>query len=333
MGKETLILTQGDLQGLVTMREVVETVEKVFKGHGQGRVVMPPKMTLDLGETGNWPNYRAGINAMPAYVGALDVAGIKWAGVFQQNAEKGLPSVVATIILNDPHTGLVLSVMEGAWITALRTGAATAVGAKYLAQAGADTVAIIGAGTQGRYQLRALASVFTLKEVKVYDIRKEASTSYVEEMSQELDLHIRPQTNLKDAVTGADIVVTCTMTREPFLNGEWLGAGSFVSALGSFEEIYDNVVLQADKIVVDNLAQSQHRGSLAKKFERSVLKVEDVYGELGDIVAATKVGRANDKEKILLEPVGMGSEDIAVASLLYQRAQERGIGLKVDFLE
>lgn len=330
---ESLILTQKDLRELVTMQEVVEIVEEVFRKHGEGKVVMPPKLTLDLGETGDWPNYRAGINAMPAYIGGLDVAGIKWAGIFQQNVAKGLPSVVAIVILNDPHTGLVLSVMEGALITALRTGAATAVGAKYLARAGASTAAIVGAGVQGRYQLRALASVLPLREIRLYDIREEAMALYAQEMGQELDLDIKVESKLEDAVRGADIVVTCTTAHSPFLQAEWLAPGSLVSALGSFEEIHDNVVLQADKIVVDNLPQSLHRGALSRKFERRVLKPEVIYGELGDIVAGMKVGRVSDEERILLVPIGMGSEDIAVAFLLYQRARENNVGLKVNFLQ
>jgi ornithine cyclodeaminase/alanine dehydrogenase len=329
---ETLILTRGELEQLATIDDVIGAVEGALRAHGEGKVVMPPKISLDLGEKGEWPEYGAFINAMPAFVGPLEMAGIKWAGGFWTNVEKGFPNVMATLILNDPETGVARAIMEAGWITAIRTGAATAVGAKYLAKKGSGKVGLIGAGTQGEYQLMALDRVFDIQQVAVYDIRRDVSKAYVRKMSPQLNQDIRAAMSVEETVEGADVVVAATTGQEPFLDGSWLQEGCCVCAIGSYEEIHDNVVQVADKIVVDNLEQVKHRGGLAPKFERGLLTEEDVYAEIGEIVAGKKAGRESEEETILLVPIGMGSEDIATATMLYERAMEKGIGLKVDLL-
>jgi alanine dehydrogenase len=329
---ETLILTRGELEQLATMDAVIGAVEGALKAHGEGKVVMPPKITLDLGETREWPHYGAAMNAMPAFVGPLEMAGIKWAGGFWKNLERDFPSVMATLILNDPETGVAKVIMEASWITLMRTGAVTAVGATYLANKGASVISVIGTGAQGEYQLRALHCVLDIGKVRAYDIRADASEAYAAELSAELELEIEAVGSVEEAVEDADVVVTATTGRQPFLDGNWLQEGCFVCALGSYEEIHDNVVQAMDKIVVDNLEQVKHRGGLAPKFERGLLTEEDVYAEIGEIVAGKKAGRESEEETILLIPIGMGSEDIAAAVMLYERAKQAGIGLSIDLL-
>jgi alanine dehydrogenase len=328
---ETLILTRSELEKLATMNDVIAAVEGAFKAHGEGKVVMPAKISLNFAAAYPGAQYDAFINAMPAYVVPAGAGGIKWVSVFEKASERGLPRVSAVLILNDPDTGAVKAILEAGWITAARTGAATAVGAKYLAKKDAGVIAIIGAGVQGEYQLQALACVLKVREVRIYDVREAASEAYAAKMSRELRLSIAVAHSAREAVQGADVVVAATSARQPFVDAEWLAEGCFICALGSHEEIYDNVVQTAKKIVVDNLEQAKHRGSLAKKMERGVLAENDIYAELAEIVVGRKPGREGS-ERILFCPIGMGSEDVATGAMLYERARKKGLGLKIDLL-
>lgn len=327
----TLLLSHKDLIELLNMKDAISTVESVFRAHGENKVVMPPKITLDLGELGSWPGYNAFINAMPAYIGTLDVAGMKWAGGFWENWKKSLPSVMGIIILINPKTGVPLAVMDGAYITALRTGAATAVGAKYLAVKDSSIIGLIGAGTQARFQLKALHELFNIREVRVFSRPVESAMRYVDEMHDELGLNLKKMDTVKEAVKGADIIVTATTSKKPFLTPEWLKLGSLTVAIGSYQEVRDEVPKRADKIVVDNLEQVKHRGSIRSMFERGYLTEKDIYGELGEIVAGKKRGRETDNEIILFVPIGMGSEDVGMAYLAFERAEKKGLGQRFTF--
>jgi len=327
----TLLLSQKNLTELLNMKDTISTVENVFKAHGEGKVVMPPKLTLDLGESGNWPGYNAFMNAMPAYIGTVDIAGLKWAGGFWENPKRGLSSIMAIIVLIDPKTGVPLVVMEGSYITALRTGAATAVGAKYLAKRNSSVVGMIGAGTQAEYNLEALNELFNIEEVRVSSRSKESALRYANKMHKKLGLNLKQMDTAREAVKGADIVVTATTSKQPILKQEWIQPGTFIAAIGSYQEVDDDVAKKADKIVVDNLEQVKHRGSLRIMFDKGILTADDTYAELGEIVAGKKRGRETDREVILLVPIGMGSEDVAVAYLAYKRAKEKKMGQEYAF--
>jgi len=212
----------------------------------------------------------------------------------------------------------------------MRTGAVTGVGAKYLARPDSEVVAMIGAGVQARTQLLALLEVLkNLKEVRVYDIRKEASIKYSEEMSEKTGLRIVPVDTPKDAVVGADIIITVTVADEPIVKDKWVKEGSFFSHVGSYQEEEYEVVLHSDKIVVDEWEHVLHRGTpiLAKMYKEGVIKDEDIYANLGDIVIGRKPGRENPKERIFFAPIGMGSEDVAVGYIIYKNAKEKKLGV------
>ena len=178
---ETLLLSQEDVKKLITMKDVVEIVDKTFQGLGEGTVINPTKVNLDLGETASYPAYNGFMNAMPAYVGWLDSAGIKWAGGFLEERRKlGLPYITSLILLIDPKIGNFRAVMDGAHITNLRTGAQAAVCMKYLHKGKNIKLGLFGAGMQGRTQTMAMAEVFDIEELRVYDINKEASIKFAE---------------------------------------------------------------------------------------------------------------------------------------------------------
>jgi ornithine cyclodeaminase/alanine dehydrogenase-like protein (mu-crystallin family) len=221
--------------------------------------------------------------------------------------------------------------MDGTHITAMRTGAATAVGAKYLARPPLHSVSLIGAGVQSRFQLRALAKLFALEQVFVNDINRPAADRFANEMGAELGISIRVGEDMA-RLCGADLVIAATTAKEPVIRGKWLALGSLVVPLGSYREIDAETVQRADKIVVDSLEQATHRGSLAEFLAQHIIAPADIYAEIGQIVAGQKPGRTSNDEIIVYQPIGIGSTDVALAFRVYQRAQERKMGTPFEFL-
>jgi alanine dehydrogenase len=332
MSQTTLLINQEQIKSLLDMPTVLKIVEQVYRSHGEGKVVMPTKITLDLGEGRPWPPYKGFMNAMPAYLGDVDIAGIKWAGGFQDNYKIGLPYISAMILLINPKNGTFLAAMDGAHITAVRTGAASAICAKALARKDASILGIIGAGVQGRMHLRAFQQVFKLKEVRVFDTKEGAAKKYREEMTAELGLNILPKRSYQEVTEGADIVCTVTIGDEPMVKKKWLKKGSLVISAGSYQELDPDVVLSADKIVVDHWGQASHRGELAKLVEAGKIGDKNIHAEIGDILAGKKRGRERDDENILAVPIGLGSVDIGCAVEVYRKAKEKGMGTLFSFV-
>ena len=320
-------LTQKDVVAAgLNMKLTLETIERVFKLHAEGKVILPYKTVLDLDE-----KKRGRINAMPAYVdGDIDRCGIKWIAGFPKNPwEHNLPRATGLIIINDSWTGIPLAIMDCTLISAMRTGAVTGVGAKYLARKDSEIVAMIGGGVQARTQLEALTNVLhNLKEVRVFDIRKEVAEKYAKDMSEKTGLRVLAVDSPRDAVVGADIIVTVTVADEPIVKDAWVKEGSFFSHVGSYQEEEYEVVLHSDKIVVDVWEHVLHRKTpvLAKMYLDGTLSKDRIYANLGEIILGKKKGRENDKERIFFSPIGLGSEDVAVASMIYLKAKEKGLG-------
>lgn len=313
------------------MKEIVATVEDVFKAHGTKRVDMPPKSRVIEPEGRHW-------HAMPAYVEPLEVAGIKWIYDYPLNPTKyGLPWTTGTITLNDPKTGAVKCIMECNWVTWMRTGAAAAVGAKYLARKGSKVVGLIGAGNVGRANLMALNEVMDIKQVKVADILPASRKKYVDEMRKMFNFDIKAVDTNEKAVRGSDITVSATHALERFIAYEWVEPGELIISVGGLNETM-GLIKRVDKIIVDNLQQNLPMvqgypgggGTLPEAFIKGFITTDDIYAELGAIVAGRKKGRVRDDERILYKPSGMGSEDVAVAYRLYQLAQKKNLGQKLS---
>lgn len=325
-----LYLTQADVRAAgVSMRMVLDAVEDGFRLHHQGKAILPPKVVLDMDE-----RQRGRGNAMPGYVGGdYDVFGIKWISGFPKNpARFGLPRGIGLLILNDPQSGVPLAIMDCTLISALRTGAATGVGAKYLARRDSDSVAMIGAGVQARTQLEALAiAVPSLKRARVYDINQQAAAAYAAEMSKQLALDVRAVDSPEAAVRGADIVVTVTVADEPIVKEAWMKPGSFFSAVGSYQEEEFAVVQHSDRVIVDDLEGVIHRRTpvVALMVEQGLLKREQV-AEIGAVICGEKPGRQTPQERIFYAPIGMGTEDIAVGARIYRQAVQKGLGTKLS---
>ena len=325
MKYETLLLSREDIQKCLDMSTCLKIVEQVFKAHGEANVVMPPKLSLNLEGADGW------VNAMPAYVGPFDAAGLKWVGGWGGNIERGLPFIMGSILLIDPQTGLLLSVMEGGFITDLRTGAATGVAARYLAKKDSAIVGLVGAGTQGRMQLRALSNIFSLREVRVADIMPQPLERFAREMERELRVTIKKARNNQEAVEGADIIVTATTSHQVLVRREWVHRGAFVASIGSYPELDPQLILTAEKVVVDSWAQNKHRGELSPLVQEGLFGEENMHGEIGKIVAGTIPGRENEDEIIVACLIGLGSHDVGCAHFAYKEAKKRGLGSTFDF--
>jgi ornithine cyclodeaminase len=327
---EFLYLTQADIhEAGLTMELTLEIVERTFSLHSQGKINMPHKTVLDLGE-----RERGRINAMPSYVGGeYDVCGIKWISGFPQNPYKhNLPRGIGLLIVNDSWTGVPLAIMDATLISAMRTGAVSGVGAKYLANKSSEIVTVIGAGVQARTQLEALKpNLPSMKLVRVYDINIEASRKLANEMKQILDVEIDEVEDPQTAVEGADIIVTVTVADEPIVKNAWVKPGSLFVHVGSYQEEEEAVVTHSDKIVVDDWEAVLHRETpiLAKMYLSGELTEANIHASLGEIVQGKKPGRQSDEERIFFAPIGMAMEDVAVAYEVYRRAKARGIGRRL----
>lgn len=327
---KTKLISRDQIVSLMTEKEVVEIVDKTYIEFGKGRVINPTKVTLDLGETAEWPPYKGYMNAMPAYVGWLDSAGIKWAGGFLDNEKKGIPYIRGMILLIDPSTGQFKAVLDGAEITNMRTGAQSAVALKYLHDKKSIKIGLYGAGMQGHFQTRAISQLFDIEELKIYDIRREASEKFVDDMKDTVAGEIIIVDSPREAAEG-DAVICITQSKDKFVKNDWIKPGTVLFTMGSYQECDDEFILSADKIIVDHIGQCLHRGALKELSEKGKITEDNIYATIGEVAAGKKKGRDTEKDRILCIPIGTGAMDIAVATIVYQKAVEKGIGEEFSF--
>ncbi len=317
------------------MAGTLQAVEQSFRLHGLGQTILPPKPVLRWG--GPETEETTGrIMAMPAYLGGdLRIAGIKWIPSAPQNPKKyGLPRANALIILNDPDTLMPLAVMDGTIVSAMRTGAATGVAAKYLARRDSRTIGLVGAGVQGRTQLMALKEVLPAAEtVRVFDLDGEKAARFAAEMAAELGLEVRAVDSAAAACQGADVFVTATMSTFPYVRAEWYAEGVFHSEI-SFWDTPPEVLRHLDRIVADDYYQVEHHGvDVCYRAVRDGFIRRDQVTNLGDIVVGKAPGRQSPTEKIMFNPIGMGIHDVSEAYRVYRNAVERGIGRRLPLWE
>ena len=313
-----LYLSQADVASVgLEMAEIIKALEQMFHEKGEGRVEMPPKPGIHTRPD-------AFIHAMPAYIPALKSAGIKWVGGYPENYKRGLPYITGLLILNDAETGLPLAVMDCVWITAKRTGAATAVAAKYLARPNSKVVGILGCGVQGRSNLEALNVLFPLKRVMAYDVDAAAQSRYVEEMGEQFGLEVVPVREPKQAVAGCDMVVTAgPILKVPHgtIKPGWFEAGAFASLVDFDSYWHPDAMREADKFCTDDVPQLEHYREVGYFQD-----IPPIHADLGELVTGRKPGRETETERTLVCNLGLALDDMATAPLIYRRALEKGIG-------
>ena len=319
------------MKNLLSLEEVIPAVESAFKMNGTGHAQMPPKQYLFI------KKYNGDIRTMPAYLEETDVVAVKVVNSHPENRKYGLPTVMATIILIDPRTGTPKAIMGGIWINALRTGAAGAIAAKYLANPNPKTVGFVGAGTRARTQLMGLQIVFkTIEEVRVWDINEKAALKYAKEMKKNYSqTSICSVKSIENAFQGADIIVTATPSRKPLVAAEWVDEGTHINCVGADapgKQELDPYLLIKSKIVVDDWSQSCHGGEINVPLAKGIIKKKDVWGDICEIVAGLKPGRTSRNEITIFTSTGLPIQDAATANIAYQKALKEKIGKPTDIL-
>lgn len=318
--KELLYLSQADVVNVgLTMAKILEAVEKGFEEMGHGRVEMPPKPGIHPGEGGN--NF---IHAMPSYIPAMKSAGVKWVSGYPGNQAKGHPYISGLLILNDPDTGIPIAVMDCVWITAMRTGAASAVSAKYLARPESSTIGILACGVQGHTNLEAMNVIFPLKRVMAFDPNAK-NAQRLSDFGRKLGLNVEIVDDPKKAVTGCDIVVTSgPILKMPHatIQAGWMAPGTFASLVDFDSYFTRDALKEADKWTTDHIGQYTYYKDAGGYFK----ECPEIYAELGELVTGKKKGRENHYEKTFAANLGLAMEDMAVAPLIYRLAVEKNIG-------
>ncbi len=315
-----LYLSRADVEAVdLPMPDIIAALEAMFVEKGQGKVEMPPK-------PGIHPRKDAFIHAMPAFIPSLSAAGIKWVSGYPDNQAKGLPYITGLLILNDPDTGIPLAVMDATWITAQRTGAATAVAARQLARPDSATAGIIACGVQGRSNLEALAAVFDLRHVRAHDIRPEIARRFAGEMGPRLQLDIELVSSPRECVE-ADLVVTSgpiLKNPNPVIEAGWLRPGAFASAVDFDSYWQGGALAEADKLATDDTQQMEYYRS-----EGYFKQTPRAYADLGEILAGRKPGRQSEEERTFCVNLGIALDDMATAIIVYREARKRGLGIEL----
>lgn len=316
-----LYLSRTDVESVhISMREIIQLLEKAFLEKGNGRVEMPPKPGVHT-----MPD--AFIHAMPAYIPSMRSAGIKWVSGYPDNFKRGLPYITGLMILNDVETGIPYAVMDCAWITAMRTGAASALSAKYLARPDSETVGILACGVQGRTNLEALACLFPIRRVYAYDVVTEVQEKFAAEMEDWFGFEVIGVREPRQAVVESDLVVTSGPILKhpaPVIEKDWLRPGAYGSAVDFDSYWTAEALAQMDRISTDDHAQFQYYKSVGY-FQQT----PDPYADLGELVAGCKPGRADERERTLAINLGLAMDDMAVAPTIYRCAKEKGLGIEL----
>lgn len=322
MQPETILyLSRQDVESVgLPMLSIIDALEQMFAEKGEGRVEMPPKPGIHTRKD-------AFIHAMPAYIPSLESAGVKWISGYPGNQAKGLPYITGLLILNDPETGIPTAIMDATWITAQRTGAATAVAARHLARPDSTTAGIIACGVQGRSNLQALACVFSLTRVRVFDLHTDAAERFAREMSAELELDIEIVADPRQAVVDTDLVVTSGPILKkptPVIEADWLAPGAFACPV-DFDSYWTGAALrQADKLATDDVGQLGYYREAGYFGDTPA-----PYADLGQIVAGLEPGREHEDERTIAINLGLALEDMATAMPVVARAVELGLGMRL----
>jgi ornithine cyclodeaminase/alanine dehydrogenase len=320
--REILYLSHADVESVgLEMSEIIKALETAFQEKGEGRTEMPPKPGIHPGGEDNF------IHAMPAYVPALRSAGVKWVSGFPDNHRRGLPYITGLLILNDVETGLPLAVMDCTWITAMRTAAASALSARYLARPDSSVLGVLGCGMQARTHVEALKAVLPLLQVVAYDVDPVAAWAYAGEVERRFALEVTVTDTPREAVAGCDVVVTAgPILKVPHatIQAGWLEPGAFAS-LVDFDSYWHPLALhQADKFCTDDTAQLRHYQQVGYFQD-----IPPVHADLGELVTGRRPGRDTAAERTFAVNLGLAIDDMAVAPLIYRGALEAGIGTRL----
>jgi alanine dehydrogenase len=326
MERKTLILSEPEVRQCVDLDDVFRILEETFREAGKGQAILPPKLIMNIPAEGHADYLIAG----PASVPPMKATGVKVITGFKDNPKKhGLPYILSTMLVTEHETGYPLAIFDATHLTNSRTGGMVALAAKYLARKDSAVLALVGAGTQARAATKALSRIFALKEVRVFDVMPQASQKYQEEMTSLLKASIRPCALAREAIEGADIIVTVTSAEGEFVKNDWVKPGAFIASVGTYQELDATLPHKVNKVVVDDRNQARYRGELWKGYQKGEITDALVYADLGEVVCGKKPGRENPGERNLVCITGIGTPDVTVGKYIYEKAVKLKLGTPI----
>ncbi len=322
-----LLLSRDDVMKVLEMADCMEVVEKAFAELASGTAILP--LRINITPPGGLALY------MPAYLKQMGALACKVVTVYKDNPKKhGMPTTIGKVLLQDPETGDVICIMDGGYLTAVRTGAASGVATKHLARDGTDQIAgIFGAGVQAKMQLWAVAVARDVVKTLVYDISAEAVEKFTNEMSGKLDMYIARADSPDQVLAEADIICTATSSPTPIFDGNKVREGTHINGIGSHTphaRELDTTVIKRSKLVADSYeACLNEAGDIMIPIQEGVIDKSHMHAELGEVITGKKPSRTDDREITLFKSNGLAIQDAAAAKLVYDRAVRAGIGAKV----
>lgn len=326
MENQILWLNRKEVESLLDMKGTLKVVEEAFRQHGLKKVQMPPKLYL------YFKKHNGDLRTMPAYLEEQDITGVKIVNVHPDNPKTGLPTVMALVILNSTETGAPIAVMDGTYLTDMRTGAAGGVAVKYLARKNAKVVGFVGTGNQARTQLMAINEIIDIEEVKITSLSEKSNTNFKAEMEKRTDCEILMKKSIRE-VCDCDVLVTTTPSREPIVKNEWIAEGIHINAIGADaagKEELDPEILKRAKVVVDDIPQASHSGEVNVPLSKKLISGKDICCELGEVITGKKKARAKDSDITVFDSTGLAIQDVATANLVYQMALKENMGIKLQ---
>ncbi|PSJ31272.1 ornithine cyclodeaminase [Peptostreptococcus russellii] len=323
-----LLLSEKDIKKVFTMKEAIEADKVAFKLVVEDKAQAPIRTNIQA------PKYDGSFLFMPAYVEDMDLASLKIVNIFPRNIEKGKPTAPAQVLLIDGTTGEIIAILDGTYVTKLRTGAASGVAFDILSKNDCKIGALIGTGSQAEAQLEAMVNVRDLDEVRVYDLNYERTVDFVEKMRKELSEFRTKIIAVKisdEAVDNADLLITVTPSTKPVFDGNKIKKGATVSCVGAYQhhmQEMDPVLLtRASKIYFDSKeAVLSESGDILIPLEKGIISEKDFTGEIGDVILGNVISRENDDEIIVFETVGVATQDLVVANEIYKKALKANVG-------
>jgi ectoine utilization protein EutC len=325
-----VIFTESELKQYVQLNlEAISIIEEAFTKLANNKVIMPPIMRVDIHDQ------NGEVDVKTAYIKGKDMFAIKVSSGFFNNYKLGLPSGNGLMMLISTKTGIPQAILlDNGYLTDVRTAAAGAIAAKYLSRENIETVGVIGAGGQARFQVRALKLVRNFKKVLVYSRSTERAKKYAEDMSAELGIEVEVADSAEMVVRNSDTVITTTPAKEPIIKAEWLHPGLHITAMGSDaehkQELEAEVLARADKIVCDTKEQCARLGELHHALDRGLLTIDSSIIELGQLTSKELIGRENDEQITVCDLTGTGVQDTAIALFAYHEMKKRNLGLNVE---
>ena len=318
-----LLLSEKDVRAVLSMDDLIAAMETALIAFSTGSVVQPLRTVVEAGGRGLF-------GVMPASIPAPGALGAKLVTVFHGNAASGLPTHLATIVLLDPATGELVAMLDGRYITEARTAAVSAVSVECLARSEAHTLAILGAGVQGRSHLEAVTRVRDIREARVWSPTVSRRTDFVREMQPVTTAVISAAGSAREAVEGADIVVLATAAREPIVRSDWIAEGTHLCAVGACrpdQREMDSALVTRARVFVDSrIGATAEAGDIVIPMKEGSFDTSHIAGELGEVAAGRITGRTSAREVTIFKSLGMAVEDVAAAHLAFMKASERGLG-------